>query len=44
MTKSGASQKSVEVLFTPEGEHLRVPPGVTLLEAARSAGVDITSP
>ena len=42
---SGAVQKErrVQVTFWPEGERVRVPLETTLLEAAKIAGVDLTS-
>jgi len=33
----------LEVVFRPEGERVRVPPGTTLLAAAKAAGVDLLS-
>ena len=42
---SGAILKEgkVQVTFWPEGEHIRVPLETTLLDAAKIAGVDLTS-
>ncbi len=48
MKKSGASPdataKTAQVVFTPEAERRCVPVGTTVLEAARGAGLDLSSP
>lgn len=33
----------LEVVFQPEGKHVKCPSGITVLEAAKSAGTDITA-
>jgi uncharacterized 2Fe-2S/4Fe-4S cluster protein (DUF4445 family) len=44
LVKSSLARKTIEVLFLPEGERLRLPASATVIEAARSAGVDLISP
>jgi len=48
MTKSGSSPdttpKTAQVVFTPEAERRCVSVGTTVLEAARGAGLDLSSP
>ncbi len=38
-----ARSDDVEVTFQPEGDRVRVPPGTTLLAAAKAAGIDLMS-
>jgi uncharacterized 2Fe-2S/4Fe-4S cluster protein (DUF4445 family) len=43
MTAGGASAGSAQVIFTPSGRRGRFEPGTTVLDAARSLGVDLDS-
>ena len=42
-TSSGAASSGAQVIFTPSGRRGRFEPGITILDAARSLGVDLDS-
>jgi len=43
MTAGGATSGGAQVIFTPSGRRGRFEPGITILDAARSLGVDLDS-
>ncbi|MEM2273121.1 MAG: ASKHA domain-containing protein [Candidatus Bathyarchaeia archaeon] len=43
ISKSGGKEMEVEVVFQPEGKRVKCLSQITLLEAAKAAGVDITA-